>query len=298
MKKPLHSFGGIPIPALLVFAFAFVQVAEAKSWIRSSKFRPDLIEVYKEVDGRSLDLHVFYPESGKPNKPTPSIVMFHGGGFSKGEPGAFYYFCDYLANRGMVAISVKYRLGNQLDCLKDAKSAMRYVFKHADKFGIDPGKVAAGGGSAGGHLAAATATSKLINEETDDLSVSPVPAALVLFNPILGHQDTVNRWKPEIRRDFRPFFGIHAGMPPTLCQWGDKDKFLTVDVMKAFQRKMVAAGVRCEIEIYAGQAHSFFDDTKEWVVTTVGRADVFLASLGFLEGEPSIGEWAAKQQDP
>ncbi|BCX49064.1 lipase [Haloferula helveola] len=269
--------------------------ALGKEWMKSSAFEPDLVEVYKKVGDTNLDLHIFYPDSKKPEQPTPGIVMFHGGGFRKGDPGAFFYFCDYLASRGMVAISARYRLGDQLDCLKDAKSAMRYVYTNSEKFGIDPKMLAGGGGSAGGHLAAGTATSKLINEETDDLSISPAPAALVLFNPILGHNDSVNRWKPEIRKDFRPWAGVHAKMPPTLCMWGEQDKFLSVEVMKEFQKKLTDVGVRCEIEIYPGQAHSFFDNDEEWVITTVGRADSFLASLGFLQGEPTIKEWVSKR---
>jgi acetyl esterase/lipase len=172
---------------------------------------------------------------------------------------------------------------------------MRYVYANAEKLGIDPKKLAAGGGSAGGHLATSTATSKLINEETDDLSIPTMPAALVLFNPILGHRDSVNRREPEIRNDLRPWTGIHAQMPPTLSMWGEKDKFLSVDVMKEFKQKMDNVGVRCEIEIYPGQEHSFFDNEEKWVVTTVGRADTFLASLGFLKGEPTIREWVAQQ---
>ena len=292
MSKPHHLR---PLLGVAVLVFLIVPGVEGKNWKKGSAFKPDLIEVYKEVDGAALDLSIFFPEAGKPETPSPAIVMFHCGGFKKGSPDAFYYFCDYLATRGMVAISVEYRLGDQLDCLKDAKSAMRYVYQNAAKFGIDPTRVAAGGGSAGGHLAAATATSRIINEDTDDLSLPSVPAALVLFNPILGHRDSVNRWKPEVRRDFRPWFGIHAGMPPTLGMWGEKDKFLSVEIMKEFQQKVTAAGGRCDIEIYPGQEHSFFDNSPEWVITTVGRADAFLASLDFLEGEPTIKAWVSKQ---
>jgi acetyl esterase/lipase len=287
------QFGIIAITGSLILATA--PCAAGKSWVKSSKFTPGATEVYKEVGDQKLAIHIFYPGSKKPEKPTPAIVMFHGGGFRKGEPAAFFYFCEYLASRGMVAISAQYRLGDQLECLKDAKSAMRYVYSNTEKFGIDPKRLAAGGGSAGGHLAVSTSTSKLINEETDDLSISTMPAALVLFNPILGHQDSVNGWPPEIRKDFRPWAGIHGKMPPTLSMWGEEDKFLSPEVMKEFQRKMTDAGARCEIEIYPGQAHSFFDDDAKWVITTVGRADIFLASLGFLEGEPTIKEWVSKQ---
>ena len=285
MKTPIY---------LAALTLLLAPAAWGKAWKKGSSFKPDHVEVYKKIGDTELTLHVFHPESKKPEKPAPAIVMFHGGGFSKGSPDAFFYFCEYLASRGMVAISAQYRLGDRLECLKDAKSAMRYVSKNAARFGIEPEKIAAGGGSAGGHLAAATATSQIINEEGDDLSISTVPAALVLFNPILGHQDSVNRWKPEIRKDFRPWFGIRAGMPPTLCMWGEDDKFLSPAIMKEFQQKLTEVGVRCEIEIYPGQAHSFFDNDEKWVVTTVGRADIFLASLGFLEGKPTIGEWVKK----
>lgn len=290
--SPMRSGQLIGLALLLLLP---LPSAWGKVWKKSAAFDPDQVEIYKEVGGKPLKLHVFYPGSRKPGKPTPGIVMFHGGGFKKGSPDAFYYLCDYLASRGMVAISAQYRLGEPVDCLRDAKSAMRHVHANAADFGIAPKMLAAGGGSAGGHLATATATSTLINEKTDDLTVSPAPAALVLFNPVLGHRDGVNRLEPEIRDDARPWTGIHAGMPPTLAMWGDQDKFLPVAVMKEFREKMTAAGVRCEIEIYPGQAHSFFDNSEEWVITTVGRADAFLASLGFLEGEPTIKEWAAKQ---
>jgi acetyl esterase/lipase len=280
--------------AVAISLLPFTSSASAAAWLKSNRFEPDAQVVYKTVDGTQLKLHIFYPNSVKPTRPTPAIVLFHGGGFAKGDPCAFYYLCDYLASRGMVAVSAQYRLGDQLACLKDAKSAMRFVRRNADGYGIDPTKIAAGGGSAGGHLAAACATSRIINEETDDLSVSAVPAALVLFNPVLGHAAGVNGWSAAVRDDFRPYQGIRRGLPPTLCVWGEQDKFVPVPIMKAYQQKLRDASVRCEIEIYPEQRHSFFDDNQQWVVTTVRRADVFLHSLGLLEGEPTIEQWAAQ----
>lgn len=273
----------------------FVSTAYGSAWLNPRTFQPDLKEVYKTVDGSSLELQVFYPNSVKPPKLVPGIVLFHGGGFTKGHPSSFYYLCDYLASRGMVAISVQYRLGDKVSCLKDAKSAMRYVYQNAEKFGINPEKIAAGGGSAGGHLAAATATSTIINDEADDLSVSTVPKALVLFNPILGMQQ--NRlWDKAIWKDFSPYLGAHAEIPPTLCMWGDNDKFISVSSIDEYRQKLETLGVRIEIEVYPGQKHSFFDNSKEWVVATLSRVDVFLESLGFLEGEPTVEAWASKQK--
>lgn len=268
--------------------------AHGSVWKKGQAFTPDETVVYKTVEGTPLELHIFYPDSQKPAQPSPAIVFFHGGGFSKGSPKAFYYACDYLASRGMVAISAQYRLGDQLKCLMDAKSAMRYVVKKAAEFGIDPDKIAAGGGSAGGHLAANIATSTVINEATDDTSISTVPKALVLFNPIASRGNHL-KWAPEIAADFNYFEAMGPEMPPTLAMWGSEDKFITVEKMNAFQKKLTDAGVRCEIEIYQDQKHSWFDNSKEWVGITLGRADTFLASLGFLKGPPTIEDWIARQ---
>ena len=68
-------------------------------------------------------------------------------------------------------------------CVKDAKAAIAWVRENARRLGIDPDKIAAGGGSAGGHLAASVATLPGLDDAKDDKSVSCLPNALVLFNP-------------------------------------------------------------------------------------------------------------------
>ena len=164
--------------------FMLMSMAFAWSGINPKNFKPDHTEVYKKVGNAELSFHVFYPNGKKP-KDAPCIVMFHGGGFSKGAPTQFYYLCHYLASRGMVGVSVQYRLNkNNIESVKDGKSAMRYLHKNAAKYGIDSSRIAAGGGSAGGCLAAALSTSKLISEEGEDISIPCQPKALVLFNPV------------------------------------------------------------------------------------------------------------------
>jgi acetyl esterase/lipase len=282
---------------LLVLVVLSPAVLPAKEFVRSFQFKPDEVIPYKQVDGMELVMHVFYPDDAPPRTPAPAVVFFHGGGFTKGKPDVFFYACDYFTSRGMVAISVQYRLASssssRLNCLKDAKSAIRYVRQHADRLGIDPDKVVSAGGSAGGSLAGATATSTLINEETDDLSISAVPAAAVLFNPIGLNDSGKGRYSEELNRDFKPGSGVRPGLPPMVILIGDQDKFQDVASVKEFQQRMQQAGVTCTVHIYPGAKHSFFDNTREWVVTTLTHADEFLIKQGILTGKPSVEQWAS-----
>ena len=150
---------------------------------------PDEKIVYKKTEQGKLSLHLFYPDGHQKTDKRPVAVFIHGGGWTGGNPSAFYSQCNYLASRGIVAISVEYRLGKKhkttpIECVKDGKSAMRWVRKNAGEIGVDPNKIIAGGGSAGGHVAASTGTATSFEEETDDKSISYCPQALVLFNPV------------------------------------------------------------------------------------------------------------------
>lgn len=147
-------------------------------------------EIYKTVGDVSLPLHIFTPEGHRSGQSRPAIVFFFGGAWRNGSPAQFEKHCAYLASRGMVAITAEYRVSGRhqtkaIACFQDAKSAMRYLGSNAKRLGIDPNRIAAGGGSAGGHLAGALGTIRGLDDPTDDLSISPVPNALCLFNPAL-----------------------------------------------------------------------------------------------------------------
>jgi acetyl esterase len=157
-------------------------------------------EIYKKISGVELPIHIFEPVNRKPGDRRPAIVFFFGGGWRGGSPAQFQHQCRYLASRGMVAMTAEYRVESRhgvkaVSCFRDAKSAIRWVRKNAGRLGIDPNRVAAGGGSAGGHLAGALGTIQEFDEEGEDASISALPNALVLFNPALvlapvkGHED-------------------------------------------------------------------------------------------------------------
>ncbi len=110
--------------------------------------KPDKTLAYKTVTGKDgapieLKLQVFLPQGWQASDQRPAAVFFHGGGWHGGGPDHYYPQSRYLALRGMVAISVEYRTINRFgtspkECVKDGKSAMRWVKAHAAELGIDP----------------------------------------------------------------------------------------------------------------------------------------------------------------
>ena len=120
------------------------------------------VHQYKQVGETKLFLHVYNPDGHKDSDRKPAIVFFFGGGWNGGTPKQFEPHCQYLSQRGMVAITAEYRVKSRnkttpFECVKDGKSAIRWVRANANKLGVDPSRIAAGGGSAGGHVAAAVA---------------------------------------------------------------------------------------------------------------------------------------------
>jgi len=261
---------------------------------------PDEKVTYKTAGEVSLQLHIFKPANHKTTDSTPCIVFFFGGGWVGGTPSQFYPHCRYLSSRGMVAISAEYRVRSRhettpYECVKDGKSAIRWVRLHADKLGIDPRRIAAGGGSAGGHVAAATGSVKRFQEPGEDIAISTRPNALVLFNPVYdngpegyGHDRVKDHW-----RAFSPMHNIDGDTPPTIVFLGTKDKLIPVSTAEEYKGLMVRSGRRCDLHLYEGQPHGFFnyrDGNNTYYYQTVIEADKFLASLRYLNGEPTLKE--------
>jgi acetyl esterase len=257
---------------------------------------PDKTVTYKAVGQTELNLHIFTPTNHASSDKRPAIVFFFGGGWSGGSPSQFYPHCEYLASRGMVAMSAEYRVKTKhgtspRECVKDGKSVVRWIRQHAAELGIDPKKVAAGGGSAGGHVAAATGTVKGFNEQGEDPGTDCRPDALVLFNPVFdngpegwGHARVKAYW-----RDISPMHNLSKTTPPTIVFLGTNDKLIPTATAKAYKKRMTDLGRRCDLFLYEGQAHGFFNvKNKEHYTRTVIEMDRFLASLGFLKGDPTL----------
>ncbi|MBI5386007.1 MAG: sulfatase-like hydrolase/transferase [Verrucomicrobia bacterium] len=255
--------------------------------------------IYKRTADRELKLFLDKPADWKPTDKRPAIVFFFGGGWVGGSPAQFLKQSQYLATRGMVGVRVEYRTipkgdaGPPTLCCADAKSALRYVRAHAAELGIDPQRIAAAGGSAGGHLAAFTALVKGLDDPQDDLTVSCRPNALVLFNPVFnngpgqwGHARVGDRYQ-----EFSPAHNISRDAPPTVVFLGNQDKLIPVPTLGEFEARMKQACARCEAHVYPGAGHGFFNrDSAQgaWFTMTLIEADKFLTSLAWLTGEPTL----------
>jgi acetyl esterase/lipase len=259
--------------------------------IESSK-----VETYRKVGDTELKIWIFEPKE-KATKPRPAIVFFFGGGWTSGTPAQFVPQCQHLAERGMVAMVADYRVASRnmakpIDCVADAKACVRYIRTNAVRLGIDPDRLAAGGGSAGGHLAAATATLPGLEAAGEDLKVSSTPNALVLFNPALVlapipglmlegflAKSTKERFgcEPEA---FSPAHHVKKGVPPTIIFHGKADSTVPYSSAAEFSERMNKVGNRCQLIGFEGEGHGFFNNKK--MKETLDQADEFLVSLGYL----------------
>lgn len=254
---------------------------------------------YKEIDGVKLHLHVFLPAEWQPTDTRPAVVFFFGGGWVGGNPSQFKPQCEYLASRGMVAMSAEYRVKSRhgttpFECVADGKSAVRWIRQHASQWGVDPNRIAAGGGSAGGHVAASTGVLEGLEEPGEEMTISSAPNAMILFNPAVDTTETGSRRAAERigerARELSVVHHVRKGLPPTIVFHGTDDEAVPIETVRRFRDAMQNAGNRCELVEYAGKGHGFFNlhrDEKSYR-DTLREADKFLISLGYLQGQPTI----------
>ena len=252
--------------------------------------------IYKKVDSTKLELLVFYPRELDSLDSKPAIVFFFGGGWQNGGKTQFINHAKYFSRRGLVSILADYRIESKhnttpFDALEDAKSAMRFIRSNASMLGVDEQRIIASGASAGGHLAAATALIDGFNARSDDRSVSSVPNALVLFNPVIdngpngyGHKRIGDKFI-----HFSPYHNIKKGAPPTIIFVGSEDIHLPTKTLRRYKRRMEKVDSRCEVQVYKGENHGFwnyryFKNYKK----TILEADEFIQSLGFLSDKPLV----------
>ncbi|HET6429255.1 MAG TPA: alpha/beta hydrolase [Phycisphaerae bacterium] len=258
-----------------------------------NQYRPVQEYTYKFTPNGELRIHVFFPFDWKPIDSRPGIVFFFGGGWNSGSPVQFFRHAMYLTGRGMVAACADYRVKSRhettpLDAVEDAKAAVRWLRAHAAGLGLDAQRIAAGGGSSGGHLAACTAMVPGLDAEGDDLSVSPAANLLVLFNPALDLRAAgPERFglSADDARLISPIEHLSAQAPATIMCHGSQDRMCAT--AREYKEKADAVGAHVELDFYEGLGHGFFN-RDPWFAQTLRRADEFLTAHGYLTGPPTV----------
>lgn len=282
---------------------ALLLIGSPISPVFAQVMEPEQVAFKQTQDAKGNDvtlvLHVFKPAGWSADDQRPAIVFFYGGGWNGGTPTQFYPHCQELASHGMVAVSAEYRVRSRHGtppqaCVADGKSAVRYLRQHAADFGIDPEMLAAGGGSAGGHVAATTALARGFEDPAEDASISSVPNLLVLFNPVID--TTPGRgWGADRLGDdaaaLSPVEGVHEDQPPSILFHGTADTTVPVSAARLFKAESDRVGATCVLHEYEGAGHGFFNMKNKQQPDAPANADyhatvaqmlVFLAEYDYV----------------
>lgn len=256
-------------------------------------------------DRAVADVYVY--EAGRAAEPTPALFWIHGGGLIMGAPELDHALASGFADDlGIVVVSPRYRLAPEHPfpaAIDDVYAGFRWLLDHADDLGVDPARIAVGGGSAGGGLAAAlvqrahddglpVAYQVLVEPMLDDRTVPRAEAADVAalawtvasnrfgWASYLGHEpgepDDRPYAVPARRADL-------SGLPPAYIGIGDADLFL--DECLDYAARLRAAGVPVDLDVVEGMHHAgeAFPSVPLIVDMLVDRNDYLAAALGLAE---------------
>jgi acetyl esterase len=283
---------------ILINIFSGMTYSQIPKEEKSSIFTMNSM-IYKTIGATELKVFIYRPAGLRSNEKPPAIIFFFGGGFVGGKVTQFVPQCKYLAERGLVAMVADYRVKSRQDatpfeCVADAKSAIRWLRIHADELGIDGNRIVASGGSSGGNIAVCTALIKGLDEKEEDLSVSSVPDALVLFNPPLNMVESIKNPKELFRErsdrvtEISPYHHISSEAPPMIIFHGTKDSSVPFRQAVVFCDEMKKYGNRCELVPFEERDHGFFNwdkgDNPDFF-STMDYTVKFLISIGYMNEE-------------
>jgi len=210
----------------------------------------------------------------------PAILFVHGGGFRAGSRKGYTQQCIRLAQLGYVTATADYRLAPKAPfpaAVYDVKAAVRYLRANAARLSLDPQKIGATGGSAGGHLVLFLGVTGNIPEfegtgpnreqssrvqcvvsmfGPSDFTKSygrSVDAAEVL--PLFLGGDLEHAREAHLRAS--PLYWVTPDAPPTLAIQGTKDRYVNYEQSVWIVDRLLSAGVPAEIETIEGADHGF-----------------------------------------
>lgn len=260
-----------------------------------SRVRLEKDVVYASPGGRDLHLDLFRPRSGGS---APGLIFVHGGGWRNGSKKQFHRQAAHMAARGFVCACIEYRLSGEAKwptCIDDCKASVRWFWENRWRLNVDPYRIGAAGGSAGGHLAAMMGVTQRRDSFGSHLAIpgpSSKVAAVAAFNgvfdmtelarqvpehvdnllqPLFGATTAEN---PEIYRQASPIDYVGKSTPPFLLLHGTADETVPYEQALAFQRAMQDADADVELFTADGAEHGFFN-APPWYDQTLAAMEAF-----------------------
>lgn len=243
----------------------------------------EIIELWENIPGYEDGHHhptlEYYPAPVKKGRGT--VVILPGGGYAMRAVHEGEGYAKLLNGFGLDAFVMQYRVAPTRFPypLLDARRAMRYVRANAEKYGIDPEKIAIMGSSAGGHLAEMTAVYRgaLGGEGCDALdAVSHIPNAQILCYPVTDFESHNGSYKnllgekyEEMAEALNPIAIATADAPPAFIWHTEPDTVVKVESTMKYAAKLHSLDVRCELHVYPDGWHG----------------------LGVAEGNPIVSRW-------
>ena len=213
------------------------------------------------ADGEVGALKVFRYGPDLEDGSLPAVLLFHGGSWQKGGPGQLSPYAAEFADAGYVAYSAEYRLVGKntdtvKDCVADAEAVYQWLLEHAEAEGIDVDRMFIGGASAGGHVALC-------------VFLKPNADGDCRFKGYIGYNPVVTTASERFQSLFEGFGTLYDPMTqltaqasPIIIFHGSNDPVVPIDSVRAFQQKAASLGVACEVEVFEGESHGFFNKNR------------------------------------
>jgi acetyl esterase/lipase len=233
---------------------------------------------YSNPDDQHLQLNLARPKTG--DGPFPAVVCVHGGGFRAGHRDGYNPLCLKLAQQGYVAVTVSYRLAPKYQfpaAVHDTKAAVRWLRAHSNEYKVDPSRIGATGGSAGGHLAQFLGVTAGVPEFEGDGGNPEQSSRVACVVNVYGPSDFTKSYGKSVDAaqvlplflggDLEsarhrhilasPLYWVTPDAAPTLCIHGTDDKYVAHEQAVWLIEKLKAADVEAELLTLEGAGHGF-----------------------------------------